>query len=58
MWTSDISSVIASIAFHPDDRLLVIATCNELHFWDWSKPEPFMCVSTGNMREKVTVVQS
>nr|XP_022918666.1 uncharacterized protein LOC111427675 [Onthophagus taurus]XP_022918667.1 uncharacterized protein LOC111427675 [Onthophagus taurus] len=56
IWTSDITSVIASIAFHPDDRLLVIATCNELHFWDWTKPEPFMSVSTGNSKEKVRYV--
>lgn len=52
-WTSDIPTVIASIAFHPDDRLLVIATYNELYFWDWSKPEPFLHVATGSIKEKV-----
>ncbi|KAK9686326.1 hypothetical protein QE152_g37271 [Popillia japonica] len=55
-WTSDIPTVIASIAFHPDDRLLVIATYNELYFWDWSKPEPFLHVATGSIKEKVRYV--
>ncbi|GJQ70077.1 hypothetical protein Trydic_g22553 [Trypoxylus dichotomus] len=55
-WTSEIPTVIASIAFHPDDRLLVIATYNELYFWDWSKPEPFMHVATGSIKEKVRYV--
>jgi activating molecule in BECN1-regulated autophagy protein 1 len=32
--------VISSLSFHPVERLLVIATYNELHFWDWSSPEP------------------
>ncbi|KAI4465050.1 activating molecule in becn1-regulated autophagy protein 1 [Holotrichia oblita] len=55
-WTSEIPTVIASIAFHPDDRLLVIATYNELYFWDWSKPEPFLHVATGSIKEKVRYV--
>ncbi|XP_017769522.1 PREDICTED: uncharacterized protein LOC108557506 isoform X2 [Nicrophorus vespilloides] len=56
VWTVESQTVIASIAFHPDDRLLVIATYNELHFWDWSKPEPFMHVSTSSAKEKVRYV--
>jgi WD40 repeat protein len=39
VWCTE--GVIASLAFHPVDRLLVVATFNELHFWDWSRPEPF-----------------
>lgn len=39
LWVTD--GVIASLAFHPTDRLLVVATYNELHFWDWEKPKPF-----------------
>lgn len=53
MWTAGSQSVIASIAFHPNDRILVIATCNEVYFWDWSKPEPFVHTATNNPREKV-----
>lgn len=33
--------------------MLVIATFNELYFWDWSKPEPFMHVTTNSVKEKV-----
>lgn len=53
VWTADSQTAIASIAFHPEDQLLVIATYNELHFWDWSKPEPFVHVTTSTAREKV-----
>ena len=41
------------LAFHPFDRLLVVATSNELHFWDWSAASrPFAKVRTSS--EKVT----
>lgn len=56
VWSSDNSTVIASLTFHPEDRLLVIATYNQLHFWDWSKPEPFATVSTATTKEKVRYV--
>lgn len=49
-------TVIASLAFHPVDRMLVIASYNELHFWDWSQPEPFAKCFTANEREKVRSV--
>lgn len=55
VWTAGSQSVIASIAFHPNDRILVIATYNELHFWDWSKPQPFKRATTNNTKEKVCV---
>ncbi|XP_067007818.2 serine-rich adhesin for platelets isoform X2 [Anabrus simplex] len=56
VWTADGQTVIASLAFHPTDRLLVIATYNELHFWDWSQPEPFAKCYTNNEKEKVRYV--
>lgn len=56
MWTADSQTVISSLAFHPVDRLLVIATYNELYFWDWSQPKPFMQTCTSNAKEKVRYV--
>lgn len=53
MWTTANQSVIASIAFHPNDRVLVIATTNEVYFWDWSHRQPFLQTATSNPREKV-----
>ena len=56
VWTAESQTVIASLAFHPVGRMLVIATYNELHFWDWSQPEPFAKCSTKSEREKVRQV--
>lgn len=53
VWRVESETVIASIAFHPRDQLLVIATFNELYFWDWSQPAPFTKVCTNNINEKV-----
>ena len=55
LWVTD--GVIASLAFHPVERLLVIAIFNELHFWDWSEPEPTTKVLTCNEKEKVRYVK-
>ena len=55
IWATD--TVIASLAFHPTERLLVVATVNELHFWDWSVAEPFCKVSTKSEKEKVRYVK-
>lgn len=49
-------SPIASLAFHPVDRLLAIATYNEVHFWDWGEPTPFTFITTKNYKEKVRYV--
>jgi len=38
VWCTE--GVVASLTFHPVEKFLVIATFNELHFWDWEKPEP------------------
>ena len=54
MWNS--KSQIASLAFHPVDRLLAIATYNEVHFWDWNDSQPFTFVTTKSHREKVRSV--
>ncbi|KAM3964660.1 uncharacterized protein ACR2FA_001049 [Aphomia sociella] len=56
VWNVRNETVIASIAFHPREQLLVIATHNELYFWDWSQPAPFTKVSTNNVNEKVRYV--
>ncbi|CAB3230900.1 unnamed protein product [Arctia plantaginis] len=56
VWHVRNETVIASIAFHPREQLLVIATHNELYFWDWSQPAPFTKVSTNNINEKVRYV--
>ncbi|XP_046606454.1 uncharacterized protein LOC124298456 [Neodiprion virginianus] len=56
VWNADSETVIASLAFHPSERLLVIATYNEVHFWDWSQSEPFAVATTRNYKEKVRYV--
>ena len=55
VWRAD--GVVASLAFHPTDRLLVVATFNELHFWDWSQSIPFAKVSTSSEKEKVRYIK-
>lgn len=52
-WFTESNVAIASLAFHPTAQLLLIATNNELHFWDWSRPEPFAVVKTGSDTERV-----
>ena len=46
-----------SLAFHPVEQFLVIATHNELHFWDWSRRRPFEVVRTASETEKVRYVK-
>ena len=55
VWRAE--GVVASLAFHPTDRLLVVATFNELHFWDWSRSLPFAKVTTASEKEKVRYVK-
>lgn len=52
-WFTESNVAIASLAFHPTAQLLLIATNNELHFWDWSRPEPFAVVKTASETERV-----
>ncbi|XP_030282327.1 activating molecule in BECN1-regulated autophagy protein 1B isoform X2 [Sparus aurata] len=56
-WFTESNVAIASLAFHPTAQLLLIATNNELHFWDWSRPEPFAVVKTGSDTERVRLVR-
>ncbi|XP_068985720.1 uncharacterized WD repeat-containing protein alr3466-like isoform X3 [Bombus flavifrons] len=56
VWNVERRTVIASLAFHPSEKLLVIATNNQIHFWDWSRPEPFAVISTKSTVEKVRYV--
>ena len=39
------------------NSILVVATLNELHFWDWSLPDPFCKVATKSDKEKVRYVK-
>ncbi|XP_057325160.1 uncharacterized protein LOC130667536 [Microplitis mediator] len=56
VWTSSHPAVIASLAFHPSERLLIIATHNQIHFWDWRHSKPFAVASTRSDKEKVRFV--
>ncbi|KAM9301539.1 activating molecule in BECN1-regulated autophagy protein 1 [Gastrophryne carolinensis] len=56
-WFTDSNNAIASLAFHPTVQLLLIATANEIHFWDWSRREPFAVVKTASDMERVRLVR-
>uniref|UniRef100_A0AAY4EJF0 Activating molecule in BECN1-regulated autophagy protein 1 n=1 Tax=Denticeps clupeoides TaxID=299321 RepID=A0AAY4EJF0_9TELE len=56
-WFTESDVAIASLAFHPTAQLLLIATNNEIHFWDWSRPEPFAVVKTASETERVRLVR-
>ncbi|XP_045598580.2 uncharacterized protein [Procambarus clarkii] len=57
VWTTEKNTVIASLAFHPTDQVLVIATFNEIYFWDWFQPQPFAKICTADEKEKVRYVK-
>ncbi|XP_076757138.1 uncharacterized protein LOC143427116 [Xylocopa sonorina] len=56
VWNAESQAVIASLAFHPSEKLLVIATNNEIYFWDWRQSEPFAVTTTISERQKVRYV--
>ncbi|XP_027418295.1 activating molecule in BECN1-regulated autophagy protein 1 isoform X3 [Bos indicus x Bos taurus] len=56
-WFTDSNNAIASLAFHPTAQLLLIATASEIHFWDWSRREPFAVVKTASEMERVRLVR-
>ena len=59
MWivtSSEPTTVIASLAFHPSERLLVIAINSTLYFWDWSLPQPFAKCSTATEKQKLRLL--
>lgn len=55
-WTSPNNTIITSLDFHPKERVLVIATASDIHFWDWSESEPFVKTTTSHDKEKVKLV--
>lgn len=57
VWVVEQKQPITSLAFHPTDKVLVIATLNQLHFWDWSLPAPFATCETNSDKEKVRYVK-
>ncbi|RWS08620.1 activating molecule in BECN1-regulated autophagy protein 1-like protein [Dinothrombium tinctorium] len=58
IWVNSHGSVIASLSFHPVDYVILIATYNELHFWDWRQShEPFLTLTTPSEKEKVRFVK-
>ncbi|KAG1943150.1 activating molecule in BECN1-regulated autophagy protein [Pimephales promelas] len=56
-WLTESNSAIASLAFHPTAQLLLIASNNEVHLWDWSRKEPFTVVKTASETERVRLVR-
>lgn len=55
-WIGGRNTIITSLDFHPKERVLVVATANDIHFWDWSESEPFAKTTTMHDREKVKYV--
>ena len=53
MWQSPEGLSIASLAFHPDDNVLVFAIGNRLRFWAWEMPEPYHESHTSREFEKI-----
>ncbi|XP_070563739.1 activating molecule in BECN1-regulated autophagy protein 1A-like isoform X2 [Ptychodera flava] len=56
-WKADTDAAIASLAFHPTDQVLAIATDDRLYLWDWGLPTPFTYVKTANPKEKIRLVK-
>lgn len=50
-------TVITSLAFHPSDSVLLIATGNQLLFWNWDQPTPFACIDTASEEQKLHLVK-
>lgn len=57
VWVNSHGSVIASVAFHPLDHVILIATANELHFWDFRQSVPFLSLNTASDKERVRFVK-
>lgn len=52
------SKVITSLAFHPTDMVLLVATGNQLLFWNWDNDaSPFAAVDTPFKDEKLHLVK-
>ncbi|KAH6937917.1 hypothetical protein HPB50_005241 [Hyalomma asiaticum] len=57
VWSSREGTVISSLAFHPLEPLLAIATANRVVLWDWRKGQALATCKTASEREKVRFVQ-
>ena len=56
MWKTPKGTVVTSLTFHPAGHMLLIATSNNILFWDWSQPQPFAECATRSVYEKVRSV--
>lgn len=57
VWSSREGTVISSLAFHPLEPLLAIATANRVVLWHWRKGHAVATCKTASQREKVRFVQ-
>ncbi|XP_072172067.1 activating molecule in BECN1-regulated autophagy protein 1A-like [Diadema setosum] len=57
VWCSPSRTTITSLSFHPRDRLLAVATNNQIFLWDWNEPSPFTSVQTSSDKETVRLVR-
>ncbi|XP_070388486.1 activating molecule in BECN1-regulated autophagy protein 1-like isoform X1 [Dermacentor albipictus] len=57
VWSSREGTVISSLAFHPLEPLLAIATANRVVLWDWRRGQALATCKTASEREKVRFVQ-
>ena len=48
---------VTSLAFHPTDMVLLIASGNQLLFWAWHRSEPFAIAESASVHEKVRLVK-
>ena len=50
-------NTVSSLAFHPTDTVLLIASGHQLLFWSWYQPEPFVTVNSASIEEKLRLVK-
>lgn len=56
-WVNPGNLIILSVSFHPKERLVVFATGNFIHFWDWTEESPFLSLMSPHERERVKYVE-
>ncbi|KAI0208440.1 Activating molecule in BECN1-regulated autophagy protein 1 [Lamellibrachia satsuma] len=57
VWKTPKNTVVTSLTFHPSGQVLLVATSNNILFWDWSQSEPFAQCATRSSYEKVRWVR-
>ncbi|KAJ8024005.1 Activating molecule in BECN1-regulated autophagy protein 1 [Holothuria leucospilota] len=57
VWNSKKGTTITSLSFHPYERLLLIATGNQILLWDWSKRNPIAAIETSSSDEYIRLVR-